>query len=172
MGRDVSRTRVRNQRRTTNPAKGSATLPAWDTCLATPAPPTTDQQPQLQVDALQRAGCYRVFTETASGARSDRPAHGQLLDRLRPGDTLVVWRLDRLGRSLRYLVDTVTSLAERGIGFRSLQEATETPPPAASSSSMSLWSWPSSNATASANERLRGWLPPGPAAAAAAGRRC
>jgi hypothetical protein len=70
---DVSRTRVRNQRRTTNPAKGSATFPAWDTCLATPAPPTTDQQPQLQVDALQRAGCYRVFTETASGARSDRP---------------------------------------------------------------------------------------------------
>jgi hypothetical protein len=96
----------------------------------------------------------------------------QVLDQLRPGDTLVVWRLERLGRSLRHLVDTVTSLAERGIGFRSLQEATETPLPAASSSSMSLWSWPSSNATASANERLRGWLPPGPAAAAATGRRC
>ena len=54
---------------------------------------TTDQQPHLQVDALQRAGCYRVFTETASGARTDRPVLEQVLDQLRPGDTLVVWRL-------------------------------------------------------------------------------
>jgi hypothetical protein len=83
---------------------------------------TTDQQPQLQVDALKAAGCYRVFTETASGARTDRPTLTQVLDQLRPGDTLVVWKLDRLGRSLRHLVDTVTGLAERGIGFRSLQE--------------------------------------------------
>jgi DNA invertase Pin-like site-specific DNA recombinase len=74
---------------------------------------TTDQQPHLQVDALERAGCYRVFTETASGARSDRPTLAQVLDQLRPGDTLVVWELDRLGRSLRHLVDTVTSLADR-----------------------------------------------------------
>ena len=88
---------------------------------------TTDQQPQLQVDALQRAGCYRVFTETASGARADRPVLEQVLDQLRPGDTLVVWKLDRLGRSLRHLVDTVTGLADRGIGFRSLQEAIELP---------------------------------------------
>jgi len=87
---------------------------------------TADQQPQLQVDALERAGCYRVFTETASGARSDRPVLEQVLDQLRRGDTLVVWKLDRLGRSLRHLVDTVTELAERGIGFRSLQEAIDT----------------------------------------------
>src|SRR5918993_648484 len=73
---------------------------------------TTDQQPQLQVDALQRAGCYRVFTETASGARTDRPTLEQLLDQLRPGDTLVVWKLDRLGRSLRHLVDTIAGRAE------------------------------------------------------------
>ena len=66
------------------------------------------------------------FTETASGARSDRPTLTQLLDQLRPGDTLVVWKLDRLGRSLRHLVDTVTGLADRGIGFRSLQEAIDT----------------------------------------------
>jgi DNA invertase Pin-like site-specific DNA recombinase len=85
---------------------------------------TTDQQPHLQVDALPAAGCYRVFTETASGARADRPALEQLLDQLRPGDTLVVWKLDRLGRSLRHLVDT--ALAERGVGFRSLQEAIDT----------------------------------------------
>jgi DNA invertase Pin-like site-specific DNA recombinase len=90
---------------------------------------TTDQQPQLQVDALTSAGCYRVFVETASGARSDRPVLAQVLDQLRPGDTLVVWKLDRLGRSLRHLVDTVTALADRGIGFRSLQEAIDTTTP-------------------------------------------
>jgi DNA invertase Pin-like site-specific DNA recombinase len=90
---------------------------------------TTDQHPHLQVDALQRAGCYRVFTETASGARADRPTLEQVLDQLRPGDTLVVWKLDRLGRSLRHLVDTVTGLADRGVGFRSLQEAIDTTTP-------------------------------------------
>jgi DNA invertase Pin-like site-specific DNA recombinase len=90
---------------------------------------TTDQQPHLQVDALTAAGCYRVFTETASGARTDRPTLQQLLDQLRPSDTLVVWKLDRLGRSLRHLVDTITSLAERGIGFHSVQEAIDTTTP-------------------------------------------
>ena len=90
---------------------------------------TADQHPQLQVDALQRAGCYRVFTETASGARTNRPTLEQLLDQLRPGDTLVVWKLDRLGRSLRHLVDTITELAQRGVGFRSLQEPIDTTTP-------------------------------------------
>jgi DNA invertase Pin-like site-specific DNA recombinase len=90
---------------------------------------TVDQQAHLQVDALERAGCYREFTETASGARADRPTLTQVLDQLRPGDTLVVWKLDRLGRSLRHLVDTVTGLADRGIGFRSLQEAIDTTTP-------------------------------------------
>jgi DNA invertase Pin-like site-specific DNA recombinase len=90
---------------------------------------TSRQEGGLQVDALTAAGCYRVFTETASGARTDRPTLEQLLDQLRPGDTLVVWKLDRLGRSLRHLVDTVTGLAERGIGFRSLQEAIDTTTP-------------------------------------------
>jgi len=90
---------------------------------------TTDQHPQLQVDALERAGCHRVFTETASGASSDRPTLAQVLDQLRPGDTLVVWKLDRLGRSLRHLVDTVIGLADRSVGFRSLQEAIDTTTP-------------------------------------------
>jgi DNA invertase Pin-like site-specific DNA recombinase len=90
---------------------------------------TTDQQPHLQVDTLAAAGCYRVFTETASGARTDRPALKQVLDQLRPGDTQVVWKLDRLGRSLRHLVDTVSGLAERDIGFRSLQESIDTTTP-------------------------------------------
>jgi DNA invertase Pin-like site-specific DNA recombinase len=132
---------------------------------------TTDQHPQLQVDALERAGCYRVFTETASGASADRPTLGEILDQLRPGDTLVVWKLDRLGRSLRHLVDTITELADRGVGFRSLQEAIDTTTPAANSSSMCSPPWPSSNATSSASARRLGWPRPGPAAAAAADRR-
>jgi DNA invertase Pin-like site-specific DNA recombinase len=70
-----------------------------------------------------------VFIETASGARTNRPTLEQLVDQLRPGDTLVVWKLDRLGRSLRHLVDTVTGLADRGVGFRSLQEAIDTTTP-------------------------------------------
>jgi hypothetical protein len=116
-------------------------------------------------------GCYRVFTETASGARPDRPTLEQVLDQLRPGDTLVVWKLDRLGRSLRHLVDTVTGLADRGVGFRSLQEAIDTTTPAASSSSTSSPPWPSSNATTTANARPPGWPPPEPAAATAAAPR-
>jgi DNA invertase Pin-like site-specific DNA recombinase len=107
-------------------SQGSATVEHMSHLLGYARVSTTDQQPHLQVDALQRAGCYRVFTETASGARADRPTLEQLLDQLRPGDTLVVWKLDRLGRSLRHLVDTVTALAERGVGFRSLQEAIDT----------------------------------------------
>jgi DNA invertase Pin-like site-specific DNA recombinase len=108
---------------------------------------TTDQQPHLQVDALERAGCYRVYTETASGARPDRPTLTQVLDQLRPGDTLVVWKLDRLGRSLRHLVDTVTGLADRGIGFGSLQEAIDTTTPGGKLVSTCSPPWPSSNAT-------------------------
>jgi hypothetical protein len=114
---------------------------------------TTDQQADLQVDALECAGCYRVFTETASGAAADRPVLEQLLDQLRPGDTLVVWKLDRLGRSLRHLVDTITGLAECGVGCRSLQEAIDTTTPAASWSSTSSRPWPSSNATSSATHQ-------------------
>ena len=133
---------------------------------------TTDQHPQLQVDALIAAGCYRVFTETASGARTDRPTLTQLLDQLRPGDTLVVWKLDRLGRSLRHLVDTVTGLAERGVGFRSLQEAIDTTTPVASLSFMSSRPWPSSNATSSANAPPPGWPRPGPGVVAVAADRC
>jgi len=108
---------------------------------------TVDQQPHLQVDALTEAGCYRVFTETVSGARSNRPTLEGVLDQLRPGDTLVVWKLDRVGRSLRHLVDTVTSLADRGIGFRSLQEAIDTTTPGGKLVFHVFAAWPSSNVT-------------------------
>jgi DNA invertase Pin-like site-specific DNA recombinase len=126
---EASRTRVRNQRRTTRPVTGFCDGLGMGHLLGYARVSTADQQPQLQVDALHYAGCYRVFTETASGARSDRLVLEQVLDQLRPGDTLVVWKLDRLGRSLRHLVDMVTGLADRGIGFRSLQEAIDTTTP-------------------------------------------
>jgi DNA invertase Pin-like site-specific DNA recombinase len=90
---------------------------------------TAEQNLDLQRDALTAAGCYRIFADTGSGALTARPQLDKLLDHLRPGDTLVVWKLDRLGRSLRHLVDTVTALAERGVGFRSLQESIDTTTP-------------------------------------------
>ncbi len=90
---------------------------------------TAEQDPALQLDALEQAGCVRVFTDHASGSRVDRPQLVAVLDQLRAGDTLVVWRLDRLGRSLRHLIDTVTALDERGVGFRSVTEAIDTTTP-------------------------------------------
>jgi DNA invertase Pin-like site-specific DNA recombinase len=132
---------------------------------------TTDQQPQLQVDALERAGCYRVFTETASGARADRPTLAQLLDQLRPGDTLVVWKLDRLGRSLRHLVDIITSLADRGIGFRSLQEAIDTTTPGGKLVFHVFAALAEFERNLIRERTSAGWPPPGPGAAAAAAPR-
>jgi len=90
---------------------------------------TTVQDPALQHDALSAAGCWRTFTDTASGSRTDRPQLGEVMAALRPGDTLAVWRLDRLGRSLPHLIDTVRGLEARGVGFRSLQEAIDTTTP-------------------------------------------
>ena len=87
---------------------------------------TWDQNSDLQVDALTEIGCTRIFTDHASGTRTDRPQMEACLDYVRPGDTVVVWRLDRLGRSLRHLVDTVSGFEERGVGFRSLTEAIDT----------------------------------------------
>lgn len=87
---------------------------------------TTDQDAQLQHDALMAAGCNRIFTDTASGALQSRPELDKLFDQLRPGDTLVVWRLDRLGRSIRHLIDQLSALPDLGIGFRSLQENIDT----------------------------------------------
>ncbi len=90
---------------------------------------TTDQDAALQLDALHAAGCYRIWTDTMSGSLEHRPELAKLLDQLRPGDTLVVWRLDRLGRSIRNLIDQLQVLGERGVGFRSLQESIDTTSP-------------------------------------------
>ena len=87
---------------------------------------TQDQNPSLQLDALKQAGCERIYTEKASGAQRDRPELKATLDFIRTGDTLVVWKLDRLARSLRQLIDTVENLNARQIGFRSLTEAIDT----------------------------------------------
>jgi DNA invertase Pin-like site-specific DNA recombinase len=87
---------------------------------------TLDQDPALQRDALAAAGCAKLFEDRASGARADRPGLTQALAFLREGDVLVVWKLDRLGRSLPHLIETVAALAARGIGFRSLTEAIDT----------------------------------------------
>lgn len=87
---------------------------------------TADQQATAQIDALASAGCVRVFTETAGGASRQRPQLEAALDHLNPGDALVVWRLDRLGRSLQDLLAIVTELGERGVDFISLTESIDT----------------------------------------------
>lgn len=87
---------------------------------------TLDQTPQLQTDALKQAGCERIFTEKASGAQRDRPQLIAALDYLREGDSLVVWKLDRLARSMRQLIETVEELERRKIGLRSLTEQIDT----------------------------------------------
>lgn len=87
---------------------------------------TIDQNPQAQHDALDGAGADRIFVDHASGVRADRPELAACLDYLRSGDTLVVWRLDRLGRSLAHLIDVVDQLRDRDIEFRSLTEGFDT----------------------------------------------
>src|SRR4051812_37396450 len=87
---------------------------------------TLDQTLALQQDALTAAGCEQIYTDTVSGSVTTRPGLTQALSHLRAGDTLVVWRLDRLGRSLSHLIETVRELHGQGIGFRSLQEQIDT----------------------------------------------
>jgi len=90
---------------------------------------TQDQDATLQRVALQESGCEQVFEETASGAQRDRPELSAALGYMREGDTLVVWKLDRLARSVRQLIETVEGLEARGIGFRSMTENIDTTSP-------------------------------------------
>lgn len=87
---------------------------------------TQDQTLNLQLDALNHAGCEKLFQDTASGAKTDRAGLQDALNHLRAGDTLVVWRLDRLGRTLKQLIELINDLNSRGVGFRSLQENIDT----------------------------------------------
>jgi DNA invertase Pin-like site-specific DNA recombinase len=87
---------------------------------------TVDQNLALQRDALTEAGCTKIFTEQMSGAVTDRPVLHDALEFARSGDTLIVWKLDRLARSMKQLIETIENLRVRGIGFRSLTEALDT----------------------------------------------
>ena len=87
---------------------------------------TLDQKPELQLEALNAAGCQKTFVEKASGSKEDRPQLQATLDYMREGDTLVVWKLDRLARSMKQLIEAVDQLKARQIGFRSLTEAIDT----------------------------------------------
>ncbi|EAM8425558.1 recombinase family protein [Salmonella enterica] len=90
---------------------------------------TAEQDTALQTDALRKTGCERIFEDTVSGAKTDRPGLTAALAWLRDGDVLVVWRLDRLGRSMVHLIETITELESKGVGFRSLTESIDTTTP-------------------------------------------
>ncbi|SER72484.1 Site-specific DNA recombinase [Azotobacter beijerinckii] len=90
---------------------------------------TQDQNLELQREALTRAGCQKVFEDKVSGTRADRPGLARALEMLREGDTLVVWKLDRLGRSVKQLVDLVGALHKQDVQFRSLTDAIDTGTP-------------------------------------------
>lgn len=87
---------------------------------------TQDQNLDLQIEALTKAGCKKVFDDKISGSRADRPGLAKALEILREGDTLVVWKLDRLGRSVKNLVDLVGELHKQGVQFKSLTDAIDT----------------------------------------------
>ncbi len=90
---------------------------------------TQDQNLELQTDALIKAGCKKVFDDKMSGSRAQRPGLERALETLREGDTLVVWKLDRLGRSVKNLVDLVSDLHKQGVQFMSLTDAIDTGTP-------------------------------------------
>jgi len=87
---------------------------------------STDETLDLQKDALEKAGCSHTFTDTISGATTERPGLEKAFAYLREGDTLVVWRLDRLGRTLKHLIETIADFNKRHIGFKSLTENIDT----------------------------------------------
>lgn len=87
---------------------------------------TKDQTLDLQLDALRKAGCSKIYTEIVSGAKADRPELAKLMDALRTGDVLVIWKLDRLGRSLKNLIDIVNDLLQRKVGLKSLGDPIDT----------------------------------------------
>jgi len=87
---------------------------------------TNEQNLDLQRDALEKEGCEKIYVEEASGSKSSRPELERTIEMLREGDTLVVWRLDRLGRSLKHLIELVTELEGKGIGFKSITESMDT----------------------------------------------
>jgi DNA invertase Pin-like site-specific DNA recombinase len=109
---------------------------------------TGEQCFDMQVDALRAAGCERIYTEAVSGARTERPVLNELLRNVRAGDVLVIWKLDRLGRSLKHLVELAGMLMNQDVGLRSLHDPVDTTSPQGRLS------------TSSARRFVRGLLPP------------
>ena len=133
------------------------------------------QTVELQRDALLAAGidAEHLYDDHASGRRDDRPGLASCLKALRDGDTLVVWKLDRLGRNLHHLVNTVHDLTARGVGLKVLTgqgAAIDTTTPAGNSCSGSSPRWPSSNASSSPSAPPPDWPRPAPEAAKVGGR--
>src|SRR3954451_3233414 len=91
---------------------------------------TGEQSLDIQLDALKKAGCKRVFTDKASAAKGERPGLADAVSHLRPGDVLVIWKLDRLGRAVKGLVDFVAGLQQQGGRFHSLTDGIDTTTPA------------------------------------------
>ena len=87
---------------------------------------TKDQDLSLQLDALKNAGCAKIFKEKITGATKDRPELQKLIEQVRKGDTVVIWKLDRLGRSLKDLVELVNDIQDKGAGLQSLNDAIDT----------------------------------------------
>ena len=87
---------------------------------------TVDQNLELQTDALEKTGCEKIFTDQASGAKDDRQGLIDAIEFCRTGDSMVVWKLDRLGRSLKHLIETINLLHEKKVGFVSVQESIDT----------------------------------------------
>jgi DNA invertase Pin-like site-specific DNA recombinase len=120
---------------------------------------TADQNLDLQTDALTKAGCEKIFTDTACGATSERPGLAEALNFMRENDVLVVWKLDRLGRSLKHLIETVVALQMVQKGFRSLQENIDTSTSGGSCFFISLEHSQSLSATLFEIERRPDWHP-------------
>jgi DNA invertase Pin-like site-specific DNA recombinase len=87
---------------------------------------TKDQHLRMQMDDLQMAGCDKIYTEVASGSKNDRPVLAELLSFIKEGDVLVIWKLDRLGRSLQHLIKTIAFLLGKGVGFKSINDPIDT----------------------------------------------
>lgn len=107
---------------------------------------TGEQDTALQLDALRKAGCARLFEDRASGVKTDRPGLAEAIRYVRDGDTLTVWKLDRLGRSMKHLIEIITELEARGVVFDPLLKISTPQHPAAAWSSIYLARWPSLSA--------------------------
>jgi len=125
----VSKTRLFFNVSAAGPSAGIDTFVGVTQLLGYARVSTADQAPELQLDELRAAGCMRIWTDHATGTRAERPQLARVLDHMRPGDTLVVWRLDRLARSLGDLIALARRLDEDGVGLRSLREQIDTTTP-------------------------------------------